>query len=186
MGKATCTQKPPRLQYIAMSEVAKHGTPADCWTCVAGTVYEVPESYQHDGGAGVVHGMCGADGTQALLLFHKPSVMGDLMALFGNKVQKGHCDDKTLAAFAQQNILDALAIVLFIAVPVLVVLAARRLSLRTQDRLLRRPVAGPLKGALAKHVNNYLDMPLGMAFLLVCVAEGCVDPPAPPAFPRTM
>ncbi len=50
----------------SMADVAAHATPQDCWSVVNGTVYDLTAWIpQHPGGAGVIEGMCGQDGTAA-------------------------------------------------------------------------------------------------------------------------
>ena len=50
----------------SMADVAAHATPQDCWSVVNGTVYDLTTWIpQHPGGAGVIEGMCGQDGTAA-------------------------------------------------------------------------------------------------------------------------
>jgi cytochrome b involved in lipid metabolism len=49
-----------------MADVAAHSTAADCWSVVSGNVYDLTKWIpQHPGGAGVIEGMCGVDGTAA-------------------------------------------------------------------------------------------------------------------------
>lgn len=46
--------------------VAKHGTASDCWSIVNGNVYNLTAWIGlHAGGAGVIQGMCGIDGSAA-------------------------------------------------------------------------------------------------------------------------
>ncbi|MFM1995405.1 MAG: hypothetical protein RLZZ610_922 [Actinomycetota bacterium] len=51
---------------ISVAEVQKHNTEADCWTVINGDVYDLT-SYisRHKGGAAVLTGICGKDGTKA-------------------------------------------------------------------------------------------------------------------------
>lgn len=45
-------------------EVAKHNSPADCWTIVNGSVYNLTSWInQHPGGAGAIKALCGTDGS---------------------------------------------------------------------------------------------------------------------------
>jgi len=49
-----------------MDDVKAHATPADCWSVVDGTVYNLTSwEGQHPGGKQVIVGMCGTDGTAA-------------------------------------------------------------------------------------------------------------------------
>ncbi len=56
----------------SLSDVAAHATPTDCWTAVAGTVYDLTQWIdQHPGGSGVIEGMCGIDATAAFEAQHQ-------------------------------------------------------------------------------------------------------------------
>jgi cytochrome b involved in lipid metabolism/uncharacterized membrane protein len=49
-----------------LDQVKAHATPADCWSVVAGTVYNLTAWIpRHEGGQAVIKAMCGIDGTAA-------------------------------------------------------------------------------------------------------------------------
>ncbi len=49
---------------ITMSEVATHSTPSDCWSAINGKVYNLTNWIgKHPGGANVIKGLCGKDGS---------------------------------------------------------------------------------------------------------------------------
>jgi cytochrome b involved in lipid metabolism len=51
---------------ITAATVAKHSTPADCWTTISGRVYDLtPFISSHPGGAARIITLCGIDGTSA-------------------------------------------------------------------------------------------------------------------------
>jgi len=54
-----------------MAQVARHNSAASCWTVIEGVVYDLtPWPNQHPGGAQVILGMCGQDGTSAFTAQH--------------------------------------------------------------------------------------------------------------------
>jgi cytochrome b involved in lipid metabolism len=49
---------------FTLDQVKAHSTPADCWSVVAGTVYDLTAWIpRHEGGQGVIKAMCGIDAT---------------------------------------------------------------------------------------------------------------------------
>jgi len=61
----------PSSAGIALAEVAQHATPADCWSVVDGTVYDLTAWIgDHPGGPGVIESMCGIDATEAFTAMH--------------------------------------------------------------------------------------------------------------------
>jgi uncharacterized membrane protein len=57
---------------LTLAEVHRHGTAADCWTVVNGSVYDVTSWIsQHPGGPQVIEQMCGADATAAFEAQHQ-------------------------------------------------------------------------------------------------------------------
>lgn len=148
--------------YIELSSVASHTSPQDCWACVAGTVYDLTAwMSSHPGGSQVVNEMCGEEATAYFLLAHGTGKLSVLP-------QRGRCQaDRSEEAFRWQNILDVLAFAAYVVVPTLFAPVSRLLSLRMQDRCLRRPLRQPLKSrCLGRLLNNYLSMPLGVAVML--------------------
>uniref|UniRef100_A0A7S3LFU7 Cytochrome b5 heme-binding domain-containing protein n=1 Tax=Amphora coffeiformis TaxID=265554 RepID=A0A7S3LFU7_9STRA len=57
----------PMIQAVTLTEVAQHALPTDCWTVVDDTVFDItayiPSHPRRGGGAAVIYGMCGRDGT---------------------------------------------------------------------------------------------------------------------------
>lgn len=57
---------------FTLADVQAHSTPADCWTVVNGTVYDVTDWItRHPGGPGVIKAMCGTDATSSFQDQHK-------------------------------------------------------------------------------------------------------------------
>ena len=55
-----------------MAEVAAHGTAADCWSAIQGTVYDLTSWVaQHPGGSRAITSLCGTDGTAAFNAAHR-------------------------------------------------------------------------------------------------------------------
>lgn len=55
----------PDTNQYNMTEVAKHSTPADCWTAVNGKVYNLTQWInKHPGGSKAIIYMCGIDGSK--------------------------------------------------------------------------------------------------------------------------
>lgn len=66
-----------------LAQVAKHNTPADCWTVVNGQVYDVTSWInRHPGGPDVIRALCGIDGSAAFLQQH--GNQGEPMAILAN------------------------------------------------------------------------------------------------------
>lgn len=56
---------------FSLSEVARHGTSADCWTAIRGQVYDLTEWIaKHPGGASAIIALCGLDGTEKFVKQH--------------------------------------------------------------------------------------------------------------------
>ncbi len=56
---------------LSMAEVKKHNSAKDCWSAVAGNVYNLTDWIaQHPGGSGAIEGMCGIDATDAFNAQH--------------------------------------------------------------------------------------------------------------------
>lgn len=56
---------------LTLAVVATHATPDDCWSAISGNVYDLTTWIdQHPGGAEVIIGLCGIDGTQGFLAQH--------------------------------------------------------------------------------------------------------------------
>jgi len=61
----------PAAGTITAAEVSKHATPADCWTIIGGSVYDMtPFLNQHPGGSAAIAGLCGVDGTAGFSAQH--------------------------------------------------------------------------------------------------------------------
>ena len=57
-----------------LAEVAQHNKATDCWTVVAGNVYNLTKWVQrHPGGSAAIKGMCGKDATAAFTNMHGSS-----------------------------------------------------------------------------------------------------------------
>lgn len=57
---------------VTLADVAAHASPDDCWSAISGNVYDLTTWIdQHPGGAEVVIGLCGIDGTQGFLAQHE-------------------------------------------------------------------------------------------------------------------
>lgn len=59
------------VETYKLADVAKHNKPGDCWTTVAGKVYDLttwPE--KHPGGDKAIFAICGIDGTKAFEKAH--------------------------------------------------------------------------------------------------------------------
>jgi hypothetical protein len=60
----TAAPTDPAAGTITAAEVSQHATPADCWTIIGGSVYDMtPFLNQHPGGSAAIAGLCGVDGT---------------------------------------------------------------------------------------------------------------------------
>lgn len=58
-------------ESFTLADVAARATPAECWTVVDGTVYDLTSWIaEHPGGAEVIEGMCGIDATAAFQAEH--------------------------------------------------------------------------------------------------------------------
>jgi uncharacterized membrane protein len=56
---------------LTLADVAAHASPDDCWSAINGNVYDLTTwIQQHPGGAEVIIGLCGIDGTQGFLTQH--------------------------------------------------------------------------------------------------------------------
>jgi cytochrome b involved in lipid metabolism len=65
---ATATTK------YTLDDVAKHAAATSCWSVVSGSVYDLTAWIgKHPGGAGVITGMCGVDGTASFNSMHSGS-----------------------------------------------------------------------------------------------------------------
>lgn len=54
-----------------LAQVAEHGTEADCWTSINGTVYDLSSWVsRHPGGPGPIIGLCGKEGTESFEKMH--------------------------------------------------------------------------------------------------------------------
>ena len=54
-----------------MTEVASHGTEADCWTAINGSVYDLTSWVsRHPGGPAFITNLCGTDGSAAFTKKH--------------------------------------------------------------------------------------------------------------------
>lgn len=72
---STPTTPPERLPSdgeYSLEEVAAHAGPEDCWTVVAGVVYDM-SGYEadHPGGRSTIIGMCGRDATDSYSAIHR-------------------------------------------------------------------------------------------------------------------
>ena len=68
---STMPSTPGESGGITMAEVAKHSTPADCWSAVSGNAYDLTSWIaQHPGGQQVIIQMCGVDGTEGFTSQH--------------------------------------------------------------------------------------------------------------------
>ncbi|CAE7522704.1 Duox2 [Symbiodinium natans] len=152
-----------RQTPLALTEIAKHNTATDCWSCIHGQVYELhfymPD---HDAGSAVIEPMCGEDATAYFAMAH---AKGSLQGL----PIKGSCDPRAEQAFTEQNVLDGAAFLAYILVPLMLNQASPMLmSPPMQDRVFRRPLrAKPLSGCLGNLLNSYLEMPIGVAVMLL-------------------
>ena len=166
MGKYGGTSVPQsvgRQTPLVLSEIAKHNTPTDCWSCVHGNVYDLTFYMpDHDAGTAVIEPMCGEDATAYFAMAHAKGALDGLPI-------KGSCDPRAEQAFTEQNILDGLAFVAYVLFPwFLHHVSPVFMSPAMQDRIFRRPiVAKPLKGCLGNLLNSYLEMPIGVAVMLL-------------------
>ena len=56
----------PEATVFSLADVREHATPADCWSAIDGTVYDLTSWIsQHPGGESAIEGLCGRDGTAA-------------------------------------------------------------------------------------------------------------------------
>jgi cytochrome b involved in lipid metabolism len=71
-GSCNCT-----LLEVTMEELQRHNTEEDCWVAFYDLVYDVTAyAPLHDvGGASVIYGLCGRDGTLQFAAFHPPSYL---------------------------------------------------------------------------------------------------------------
>jgi len=147
---------------LALTEIAKHNTPSDCWSCIHGKVYDLTFYMpDHDAGSAVIEPMCGEDATAYYAMAHN---IGSLAGL----PMKGSCDPRAEQAFTEQNILDGAAFLAYIILPMMFNQAAGIfLSPPMQDRVFRRPLAKPKSGCLGDLLNSYLEMPAGVAAMLL-------------------
>ena len=57
---------------LSVAEVAKHSSPARCWSIINGNVYNLTNwVLPHPGGSGVISAICGIDGSAAFNNYHK-------------------------------------------------------------------------------------------------------------------
>lgn len=60
----TAAPTDPATGTITAADVSLHSTPADCWTIIDGSVYDMtPFLNRHPGGSAAIAGLCGRDGT---------------------------------------------------------------------------------------------------------------------------
>lgn len=58
----------PNSKTLTMAEVAKHGTPSDCWIVISNKVYNVTNfEDSHPGGKQTIISSCGADATEKFM-----------------------------------------------------------------------------------------------------------------------
>jgi len=75
-GAATpaVTVAPAVTTKYTLADVAKHAASDSCWSAVSGSVYDLTAWVgKHPGGAGVITGMCGVDGTASFNSMHSGS-----------------------------------------------------------------------------------------------------------------
>lgn len=66
LGSLTTESASPSVDVITLAEVKQHNSATDCWSAVAGKVYDLTNWIaKHPGGEGVIEGMCGLDATNA-------------------------------------------------------------------------------------------------------------------------
>ena len=54
------------VNYFSLAEVASHNSPADCWSVVHGSVYDLSSwASRHPGGSKAIIGMCGRDSSDS-------------------------------------------------------------------------------------------------------------------------
>jgi cytochrome b involved in lipid metabolism len=59
------------INSLTLAGVQTHNTAANCWTIVNGNIYNVTAWInRHEGGPGVIQGICGIDATTAFLGQH--------------------------------------------------------------------------------------------------------------------
>jgi cytochrome b involved in lipid metabolism len=113
---ATGTTDPNAESGIAVAEVLKHNTAADCWSVVNGNVYDLTSYLStHAGGEGVIKAICGKDGTKAFSGQHsgeaKPQtdlsslLIGPLAAAAGSASGSGATGMPATAALTAQEVL---------------------------------------------------------------------------------
>jgi uncharacterized membrane protein len=67
----TAAPTDPAAGTITAAEVSQHATPANCWTIIGGSVYDMtPFLNQHPGGSAAIAGLCGVDGTAGFSAQH--------------------------------------------------------------------------------------------------------------------
>lgn len=106
--------------------------------------------------------MCGEDSTAYYAMAHAKGALSGLPI-------KGACDPRAEQAFTEQNILDGMAFVAYVLFPWLMHhVSPVMMSPPMQDRIFRRPIlAKPLKGCVGNMLNSYLEMPVGVAAMLL-------------------
>uniref|UniRef100_A0A0G4HD34 Cytochrome b5 heme-binding domain-containing protein n=1 Tax=Chromera velia CCMP2878 TaxID=1169474 RepID=A0A0G4HD34_9ALVE len=153
-----------QLGSISFSEISKHNSASDCWSCITGTVYDLTGYINaHEGGGPVIEFMCGSDGTATLLKAHSTAELGDVAG-----AAVGTCADYTAEAGLQANILDVAAFGVFIILPILLTFLFINVgSIRFQDVFLRRPIAAPMKGFMGETFNGMVEMSWGVLTLIL-------------------
>ncbi|KAF4678287.1 fumarate reductase [Perkinsus chesapeaki] len=64
---------------IDIAELAKHGTPNDCWIALYGSVYDFSGySTEHPGGSSAIEGGCGRDATETFEQVHTANLVEDM------------------------------------------------------------------------------------------------------------
>jgi cytochrome b involved in lipid metabolism len=78
------TPDDPGNTPIALSELALHNTPQDCWVVLHGDIYDLTNyARRHPGGASIVTRLAGTDGTMEYARFHTESL---LLSVQGDKI----------------------------------------------------------------------------------------------------
>ena len=65
------------------ADIAKHASASDCWVGIAGTVYDLTGFIgAHSGGASIIQGVCGTDGTATFFSHHAPGSKDGVLAAY--------------------------------------------------------------------------------------------------------
>ena len=71
----TQTETPTKQENtFSLAQIATHNTPADCWSTINGSVYDLSTWVsRHPGGSKPIEGLCGTDGSEKFSRVHGKS-----------------------------------------------------------------------------------------------------------------